>query len=245
MKMAVSSCLRLALADRLRAAIDSQHRLENWLKLDETTATAIAVSQPSNPFHSEPTPLPSVPMPEIAIERFNLSPLIRLTLLTLYVALTLPLPLLAHVTHAPVPPTLLFVGVVLGGIGLYAALSEQVVLDEQGIQVTYPNWVPRFWRKGWTLPWSKIQALKPRSTGQGGLVYYFLSSDGEAYLLPMRVAGFAQLVRQVQARTGIDTTDVRPLSQPWMYLILLAFTLVLLMIDGWTIWSAMAMGYMP
>jgi hypothetical protein len=175
---------------------------------------------------------------------FNLSPLVRLTLFLLYIALTLPLPLLAQVTQAPVAPELLFVGIAIGGLGLYAALSERVIIDEQGIQVTYPVWVPRFWRKGWSLAWSQIKALKPRSTGQGGIVYYFLSTEGEAYLLPMRVAGFAQLVRAVQAKTGIDTTDVRPLSQPWMYLILLTFTLLLLMIDGWTIWSALTQGYM-
>jgi hypothetical protein len=55
----------------------------------------------------------------------------------------------------------------------------------------------------------------------------------------MRVAGFAELVRRVQAETGIDTTDVRPLAQPWMYLILLLFTVLLLAIDAWTITVAL------
>ena len=171
---------------------------------------------------------------------FHLSPLIRITLLSLYVALTIPLPFLAQVTAAPVPPGLLFVGIGLGAIALYAVLSERVILDDRGIQVTYPGWVPSFFRKGWLLPWSEVKELKPRTTGQGGLVYYFLSQSGNAYLLPMRVAGFARLVREVQAKTGIDTTDVKPLAQPWMYLILLGFTLLLLLVDAWTIMTALA-----
>ena len=171
---------------------------------------------------------------------FHLSPLIRITLLSLYVALTVPLPFLAQVTAAPVPPGLLFVGIGLGAIALYAVLSERVILDDRGIQVTYPGWVPSFFRKGWLLPWSEVKELKPRTTGQGGLVYYFLSQSGNAYLLPMRVAGFAKLVREVQAKTGIDTTDVKPLAQPWMYLILLGFTLLLLLVDAWTIMTALA-----
>lgn len=171
---------------------------------------------------------------------FHLSPLIRITLLSLYVALTIPLPFLAQVTAAPVPPGLLFVGIGLGAIALYAVLSERVILDDRGIQVTYPGWVPSFFRKGWLLPWSEVKELKPRTTGQGGLVYYFLSQSGNAYLLPMRVAGFAKLVREVQAKTGIDTTDVKPLAQPWMYLILLGFTLLLLLVDAWTIMTALA-----
>lgn len=173
---------------------------------------------------------------------FRISPLIRLTLLSLYIALTTPLPVLAEATDAPVASGWLWVGIALGFIALFAALSERVIVDAQGIQVTYPLWVPKFFRKGWQLAWADVQALKPRSTGQGGLVYYFLSQSGEGYLLPMRVVGFTRLVNRVQAETGINTTDVKPLSQPWMYLILLGFTMLLLLIDAWTVSTALALG---
>jgi hypothetical protein len=179
-------------------------------------------------------------VPEPSISIFKISPLIRLTLLSLYLALTIPLPFLPQVAGTVIPPSLLWAGLGLGGIALYGALAEQVVLGEQGIQVTYPSWVPGLLRRGWSLSWSEIKALKPRSTGQGGVVYYFVSHSGEAYLLPMRVAGFAQLVRQVQFYTGIDTTDVRPLAQPWMYFILLGLTLLLLTVDGWIIWTVVS-----
>nr|WP_225938752.1 hypothetical protein [Kovacikia minuta] len=170
---------------------------------------------------------------------FRISPLIRLTLLCLYGALTVPLPFLAQTSGSGIPFQLLWVGIGLGGIFLSGALSERVILDQQGIQVSYASWVPRLFRRGWILPWTEIKALKPRSTGQGGLVYYFLSHSGQGYLLPMRVAGFARLVQEVQARTGIDTRDVRPLSQPWMYLILLGLTVLLVLMDAWTIWTAL------
>ncbi|HEY9764402.1 MAG TPA: hypothetical protein V6D07_17885 [Trichocoleus sp.] len=181
---------------------------------------------------------PSSDTPDI----FHISPLIRLTLLSLYVALTLPLPFLAGATQAPVPPWLLSLGVGVGAIALHGALSQQVVLDTEGIQVTYPQWVRWVLRKGWQLRWDEVTALKPRSTGQGGLVYYFVGTDQQAYLLPMRVAGFARLVGLVESRTGIDTQDVKPLAQPWMYGILLLFTLFLLLIDSWTIWTASQLG---
>jgi len=173
-------------------------------------------------------------------DTFRISPLIRITLLSLYVALTTPLPFLAEATDAPVPSRWLWVGIAIGFVILFGALSERVIVDNDGIQVTYPAWVP--FRKGWQLAWSEVKALKPRSTGQGGLVYYFLSKSGEGYLLPMRVVGFARLVDRVQKQTGIDTTDVKPLSQPWMYLILLGFTVLLLLIDAWTVSTAIELG---
>jgi hypothetical protein len=169
------------------------------------------------------------------LDRFNLSPLIRLTLISLYIALTLPLPFLAEATQAAVSPRLLWVGLVLGAIALWGALSERLLVDDQGLRLVYPAWVPR---KGWQIDWQDITALKPRSTGQGGLVYYFLDKTGNGYLLPMRVAGFKRLVDRVQLETQIDTQDVRPLAQPWMYFVLLSFTVMLLLMDAWTITTA-------
>lgn len=173
---------------------------------------------------------------------FRISPLIRITLMALYLALTIPLPFLSQVTASPVPPALLWLGIGFGFVALYGALSERVILDDEKIQVTYPRWVLRFFRKGWELPWTEVKDLKLRTTGQGGIVYYFVSKSGQGYLLPMRVVGFAKLVQLVQNQTGIDTTDVRPLAQPWMYLILLTFTLLLFLVDSWTIWTAVSLG---
>lgn len=173
---------------------------------------------------------------------FHISPLIRITLISLYLALTIPLPFLAQASAASVPPVLLWFGLALGFLALYGALSERVIVDDEKIQVTYPSWVPRIFRKGWLLPWAEVKDLKLRTTGQGGIVYYFVSKAETAYLLPMRVVGFTKLVQLVEAKTGIDTRDVRPLAQPWMYLILLVFTLLLLLIDSWTIWTAVTTG---
>ncbi|PZO49883.1 MAG: hypothetical protein DCF15_16510 [Phormidesmis priestleyi] len=169
-------------------------------------------------------------------DRFKISPLIQLTLMSLYVALVVPLPFLAAVTHSAVPPAWLWIGAVSGAGLLYGVLSERVEVNETGIAVTYPIWIRALGRRGWALAWDEITALKPRSTGQGGIVYYFLSKQQDrAYLLPMRVVGFARLVRYVAAKTELDTRDVKPLAQPWMYVILLGLTALLLLVDIWAI----------
>ena len=174
------------------------------------------------------------------LQVFHISPLIRLTLLLLYTALTVPLPRLAQVTAAPLSPLTMGIALGIGGIFLYAILTEQVVVSEEGLAVTYPQWVNWALRRGWFLPWDQVKSLKPRWTGQGGIVYYLVrhaeqaeSDSPSAYLLPMRVAGFAQLLRWVEEKTGIDTRTVTP----WMYFILLGCTLLLLAIDFWILWT--------
>jgi hypothetical protein len=172
---------------------------------------------------------------------FHISPLIRLTLSLLYVSLTIPLPFLAISTDAEVSPQLLWVGIGLGLVILQGALSQRVVVDDRSIQVNYPAWLPNFLTKSWVLAWSDVKELKLRTTGQGGLVYYFVNHNGDNFLLPMRVAGFHKLVQLVQQYTQIETNDVRPLAQPWMYFALLGLTGFLLLVDMWTIWTAMSM----
>ncbi|MBL1211337.1 hypothetical protein [Geminocystis sp. GBBB08] len=167
---------------------------------------------------------------------FPISPLIKITLLNLYFALTIPLPFLAKFTAVNLPLWLFYLFIALGAIVIFGVLSERVILNSEGIRVNYPQWVSWLWRKGWSLSWSDIDSLKMRTTGQGGIVYYFVTKNRDkAYLLPMRVAGFNQMVQEVQNRTNIDTTDIRPLAQPWMYLFLLVFTFFLWLMDIWTI----------
>ncbi len=170
---------------------------------------------------------------------FPISPLIKITLLNLYFALTIPLPFLAKFAAVNLPLWLFCLFLILGAIAIFAILSERVILNDEGIRVSYPQWVSWLWRKGWSLPWSDIDSLKMRTTGQGGIVYYFVTkSRDKAYLLPMRVSGFNKMVQEVQNKTSIDTTDIRPLAQPWMYLFLLVFTFFLWLIDIWTIANA-------
>lgn len=170
---------------------------------------------------------------------FRISIIIRLTLKLLFIALTLPLPFLARATDAPVPPALLWVGMAIGFAALWGALSERVFVDAEGIRVGYPGWVPGWFRSGWSLAWTDVEDLRLRTTGQGGVVYYFVTKAGDrAYLLPMRVAGFSRLLERVENYTQIDTRNVRPLAQPWMYGILFIFSLLLLLIDFWAINAA-------
>jgi hypothetical protein len=164
---------------------------------------------------------------------FRISPLIKVTLILLLVALTLPLPFLKGSSPSLVASTI--VGMIGGLVLIYLALDDRVIIDEQGIELR--SSLP--FRKGWQLPWSDIVALKPKTTGQGGLVYYFLSRAGAGYLLPMRVAGFSRMVKLIQERTNLDMQDVKPLAQPWMYLTLLLFSLLLLLCDVWVITTAL------
>jgi len=174
--------------------------------------------------------------PSISESIFPISPLIKITLLNLYFALTIPLPFLAKFASVNIPMEVFFLFLFIGAMAIVGILSERVTVNEEGIKVSYPQWVSWLWRKEWSLKWTEIDSLRMRTTGQGGLVYYFVTkTKDKAYLLPMRISGFNLMVKKVQEKTNIDTTNIKPLAQPWMYLFLLVFTFFLWLIDIWTI----------
>ncbi|WP_255011624.1 hypothetical protein [Cyanobium sp. Cruz-8D1] len=156
--------------------------------------------------------------------------LIRFTLLGLYLALVLPLPLLAP---EPLKLTLLLASIA-GLVLVLAITSEQVELDAQGLRVGHPPWCAWLLRRGWSLPWSRITALTPVTTSQGGRVYYVRSAateDGpnrESWLLPQRVARFDDFLERFSSATGLTTQGISRISPPWTYQLLALLSALLL-----------------
>lgn len=116
---------------------------------------------------------------------YPMAALIRLTLISLYLALVLPLPLLApgdlRVWMALAVPA----GLVL----VLAITSERVELDEQGLRVGHPPWCSWWLRRGWSLSWEAISGLTPVATSQGGRVFYVRSQGPGGGLATMPTPG--------------------------------------------------------
>lgn len=158
------------------------------------------------------------------VEIHPMAPLIRVTLLLLYLALVLPLPLLSPVgLQRPMLVASLL------GLGLVVAItSEQVELSEAGIRVGHPAWCAWILRRGWSLPWDQIRALTPVGTSQGGRVFYVRTTSQQAYLLPQRVARFEQFLTRFASKTGLDCAGVARLTPPWTYQVLAVLSAALL-----------------
>jgi hypothetical protein len=145
-----------------------------------------------------------------------MAPLIRFTLLALYLALVLPLPAMASPSLRPA----LLVAVPLGLLLVVAITSEQVELDGEGIRVGHPAWCAWLLRRGWQLPWTSMSGLTPVGTSQGGRVYYVRDQGGGAFLLPQRIARFEAFLAEFAERSGLETRGVGRISPPWTYRLL-------------------------
>jgi hypothetical protein len=160
-----------------------------------------------------------------------MAPLIRLTLVGLYVALVLPLPLLAP----PAQVSALTMAALAGLALVLAITSERVELNPEGIRVGHPPWCAWLLRRGWSLSWGSVGSLTPVATSQGGRVYYVRTPTKDAaYLLPQRVARFEQFLASFAEASGLDTSDIARISPPWTYQFLALLVVLLL---GGEIWA--------
>jgi hypothetical protein len=154
-----------------------------------------------------------------------MAPLIRVTLISLYLALVLPLPLLA-------PPGLavtLLIALVVGLVVVLALTSEIVQLDTEVISVGYPTWCRWVLRRGWSLHLNQVAGLTPVATSQGGRVFYVRQrGGGQAFLLPQRIARFDDFLTRFAAATSIDTGAVDRLTPAWTYQLLAVLSLLML-----------------
>ena len=161
---------------------------------------------------------------------YPMAPLIRSTLIALYLALVLPLPVMA-------PEGLqmaMLIAVPVGLVLILALVSEQVRVTGEGISVGHPAWCAWLLRRGWQLRWDQVRGLTPVGTSQGGRVFYVRSADGGAYLLPQRVARFEEFLEQVASCSGLNLSDVGRISPPWTYQLLAVICWLLL--AGETVW---------
>jgi len=147
---------------------------------------------------------------------YPMAPLIRFTLISLYLALVVPLPLLAVGSLA----WLAWIALPLGLVLVVALTSERVELSPFELRVGHPSWCSWLLRRGWSVQWDQITALTPVATSQGGRVYYVRQGQGVALLLPQRVAGFDDFLRRFSTATGLDTRGIGRISPPWTYQLL-------------------------
>ena len=161
------------------------------------------------------------------VERFGLAPLIRFTLLSLYLALVLPLPLLAPVNLRGWMTSGLFLGLLL----VLGLLSEQVETDSKGIRVLYPAWIGWLFRRGWSMTWSDIRALVPVGTSQGGTVYYVKAANRQHQLLPQRIERFDRFLALLQERSAVNTKGIGRLTPPWTYQLLAALAVLMVLVE--------------
>ena len=160
------------------------------------------------------------------IEKFKTLFFVKSSLISLYLALTIPIPFIA-IDKLKIPSIFLFV---LGLFLIINITSDYVETSNNKISYKTSFISKVLGRKNWEISWKDIKSIKSLPTSQGSKVYYFNNNKGENLLIPQRVENFERFLSIISKNTGISIKEISYISPLWTYKVLT--TLSVLMVIG-------------
>ncbi|MBO6974019.1 MAG: hypothetical protein JJ843_09370 [Prochlorococcus marinus CUG1434] len=160
------------------------------------------------------------------IEKFKTLFFVKSSLITLYLALTIPIPFIS-IDKLKILSITTFV------LGLYLIINiTSDYVETCNNKISYKtSFISRtLGRKNWEIFWKDIKLIESLPTSQGSKVFYFNTKKGDNFLIPQRVENFEKFLLIVSKNTGIATNELSYISPLWTYK-LLTF-LSVLMITG-------------
>ena len=159
------------------------------------------------------------------IEKFKTLFFVKSSLISLYLALTIPLPFIS-IEKLKIASIIIFV------LGLYLIINiTSAYVETCNNKISYKTgFISKILgRKNWEITWKDIKLIKSLPTSQGSKVYYFNTSKGENILLPQRLENFEKFLLIIRTNTKINVDEISYLSPLWTYK-LLTFLSVLMII---------------
>ena len=157
-------------------------------------------------------------------EKFKTLFFVKSSLITLYLALTIPIPFIS-IDKLKIPSITAFV------LGLYLIInitSDYVEICNKKISYKINFISKALGRKNWEISWKDIKLIRSLPTSQGSKVYYFNTNNGDNFLVPQRVENFDKLIFFVSKKTGIDIKDISYISPFWTYKLLTLLSVVMI-----------------
>ena len=133
------------------------------------------------------------------IEKFKTLFFVKSSLITLYLALTIPIPFIS-IDKLKILSITAFV------LGLYLIINiTSDYVETCNNKISYKtSFISRtLGRKNWEIFWKDIKLIESLPTSQGSKVFYFNTKKGDNFLIPQRVENFEKFLLIVSKNTGI------------------------------------------
>ena len=158
------------------------------------------------------------------IEKFKTLFFVKSSFISLYLALTIPLPFIS-IEKLKIPSIIIF------ALGLYLIINiTSDYVETCNYKISYKSsFISKFLgKKNWEIFWKDIKLIKSFSTSQGSKVYYFNTYEGDNFLVPQRVENFEKFLSIVSRNTGIVVNEITYISPLWTYKLLTLLSVLMI-----------------
>ena len=150
------------------------------------------------------------------IEKFKTLFVVKSSLICLYLALTIPMPLVSNENLKILSILAFLVGFFL----IINITNDHVTTCNNGVSYKTSLISQILGKKGWKISWKEIVSIKSLPTSQGSKVYYFSTNNSENFLIPQRIENFEKFLSIISEKTKLQINEISYLSPLWTYKLL-------------------------
>ena len=159
------------------------------------------------------------------VEKFKTLFYVKSSLISLYLALTFPIPFISSEKFK-------IFSIITFVFGLFLIINitnDYVDICEKKISYKTSFISKIFGKKNWEIFWKDIKLIKSLQTSQGSNVHYFISNKNESFLVPQRVENFERFVSIIEEKTKLNIDKLSYLSPLWTYKLLTYLSILMIM----------------
>ncbi len=161
------------------------------------------------------------------IEKFKTLFFVKSSLISLYLALTFPIPFFSN-------EKLKIFSIITFVLGLFLIINitnDYVKTCDMKISFETSFISKIFGKKNWEIFWKDIRLIKSLPTSQGSKVYYFITNRDESFLMPQRIENFERFVSIVKKKTKLRMEEISYISPLWTYKLLTLLSVVMIILE--------------
>ena len=158
------------------------------------------------------------------IKKFKTLFFVKSSLISLYLALTIPIPFIT-IDKFRIFSIFAFV---LGLCFIINISSDYVETCNNKISYKTSFVSKILGRKNWEISWKDIKLIKTLPTSQGSKVHYFNTNKGDNFLIPQRVENFEKFLLIVSKNTGLTVNEISYISPLWTYKLLTLLSVLMI-----------------
>ncbi len=159
------------------------------------------------------------------VEKFKTLFYVKSSLISLYLALTFPIPFISSEKFK----IFSIITFVFGFFLIINITNDYVDICEKKISYKTSFISKIFGKKNWEIFWKDIKLIKSLQTSQGSNVHYFISNKNESFLVPQRVENFERFVSIIKEKTKLDIDKLSYISPLWTYKLLTYLSIFMIM----------------
>ena len=158
------------------------------------------------------------------IEKYKTLLPVKSSLISLYIALTVPIPFISS-EQLKIPSLCFFI---LGLFLIINITSDYVETCERKISYKVSFVSKAFGKKNWEIFWEEIKSIRSLPTSQGGKIFYFIDEKGKSFLVPQRIENIEVFLDRIHKKTSISTELISYISPLWTYKLLTLLSILMI-----------------